>query len=257
MLAGLVAWLGAGLSAIAEEAPATSPKQVVRIAIEGANPPFNYLDQNNEFQGFEVEILKALCEIMKAECVLVPHEWEGIQRGLLNREYDAIVSSLEITDRRKKRIAFSVPYYRIPASFITRKGSGLRAVSPLALAGKSIGVTDRSDWAEYLDQFYKSSDIRFYAKVEEANLDLLTERIDAVFGDRRSLAAFLASREGACCRMIGNAPADPPYQHQMYGVGLRKDDEKLQAQFNSAIAQVMADGTYDAIRAKYFPFDIK
>jgi polar amino acid transport system substrate-binding protein len=258
MLAGLVTWLGTSLSVTAQEAPATTPpKQTIRIAIEGANPPFNFIDQNNELQGFEVDLLKAMCELMKAECVLVPHEWDGIQRGLANREYDAIMSSLEITEKRKKRIAFSVPYYRIPASFITRKGSGLRTVTPLALTGKTIGVMDRSDWAEYLDQFYKNSEIRFYAKVEEANLDLLTERIDVVFGDRRLLAAFLASREGACCRLIGNTPVEPAYQHQTYGVGLRKDDENLRAQFNGAIAQVMADGTYDAIRAKYFPFDIK
>ncbi|NIX76946.1 transporter substrate-binding domain-containing protein [Microvirga sp. c23x22] len=257
MLAGLVVWLSAGLSATAQETPASPPKQTIRVAVEGANPPFNYMDQNNELQGFEIELLKAMCEVMKAECVLVPHEWDGILRGLVNRDYDAIVSSLEITERRKRRIAFSAPYYRIPAAFITRKGSGLREVTPQGLAGKTIGVTDRSDWAEYLDQFYKDSEIRPYSKVDEANLDLLTERIDAVFGDRRSLAAFLSSREGACCRLIGNAPADPPYQHQIYGIGLRKSDDSLREQFNSAIAHIMADGTYDAIRAKYFPFDIK
>ncbi|MBF9232109.1 transporter substrate-binding domain-containing protein [Microvirga alba] len=257
VLASLVAWLASGAPVTAQEAPAALPKQTIRVAIEGANPPFNFIDQNNELQGFEVDLLKAMCEVMKAECVPVPHEWDGILRGLMNRDYDAIMSSLEITDRRKKRIAFSVPYYRIPASFLTRKGSGIRAVTPIALTGKTIGVTDRSDWAEYLDQFYKGSDIRFYSKIEEANLDLLVGRIDTVFGDKRSLTQFLESREGACCRLLGNAPVEPAYQHQTYGIGLRKDDESLRAQFNGAIAQLMADGTYDAIRAKYFPFDIK
>jgi polar amino acid transport system substrate-binding protein len=251
LLAGLVIGLGPCLSATAQEKP------VIRVAIEGAYPPFNYIDQNNELQGFEVDLLKALCDVMKAECVLAPHEWEGIIKGLVNREYDAIMSSLEITERRRKRIAFSVPYYRIPAAFIGLKDTDIDGVTAAALADKKIGTTDRSDHAAYLEQHYGTSEIRLYSKIEEANLDLLTGRLDAVLGDKLALAKFLESREGACCRFVGDTPAEPAYHHQSYGIGLRKDDEKLRARFDSAIAQVVADGTYDRIRAKYFSVDIK
>jgi polar amino acid transport system substrate-binding protein len=251
LLGSLVVGLGSCLSATAQEKP------VIRVAIEGAYPPFNYIDQNNELQGFEVDLLRALCEVMKAECVLTPHEWDGIIKGLLNGEYDAIMSSLEITERRRKRIAFSVPYYRIPAAFIGLKDTEIGDVTAPALADRKIGTTDRSDHATYLDQYYKTSEIHLYSKIEEANLDLLTGRLDAVLGDKLALAKFLESREGACCRFIGDTPADPVYRHQSYGVGLRKGDESLKARFDSAIAQVMADGTYDRIRAKHFSVDIK
>ena len=119
---------------------------------------------------------------MKAECELVQHEWDGIIRALVNREYDAIMSSLEITERRQKRIAFSDPYYRIPAVFIGSKETAPGAVTPAAMAGKKIGTIDRSDHEAYLKTFYKDSEIVLYAKPEEANLDLLVGRIDAVFG---------------------------------------------------------------------------
>jgi len=236
---------------------AAASKPVIRIAVEGAYPPFNYIDQNNELQGFEVDLLRALCDAMKAECVLTQHEWDGIIKGLLNREYDAIMSSLEITERRQKRIAFSVPYYRIPAAFIGPKETDIVQVTPEALADRKIGAADRSDHAAYLEQFYKTSEIQLYSKLDEANLDLLTGRIDAVLGDKLALSKFLESREGACCRFIADAPAEPAYRHQSYGIGLRKEDESLKAQFDRAIAQVIADGTYDRIRAKYFPIDIK
>ena len=248
---GLVMGLGLGLSAAAQDKP------VIRVAVEGAYPPFNYLDQNNELQGFEVDLLKALCDAMKAECVPTVHQWDGIMRGLLTKEYDAVMSSLEITERRQKRIAFSNPYYRIPAIFIGSKDTPAGQVTPEALAEKRIGTADRSDHETYLKEYYKDSQIELYGKTEEANLDLLVGRLDAVFGDKRFLAKFLDSREGGCCHILGDAPANPAYRHQSYGVGLRKEDVALKDRFNAAIAQVMADGTYDRIRAKYFSFDIK
>ena len=252
-LVSLLGGLGASIPAVAQDAQ----KAVIRVAIEGAYPPFNYIDQNNELQGFEVDLLKALCNAMEAECVPVVHEWDGIVRGLVRKEYDAVMSSLEITERRQKRIAFSDPYYRIPAIFIASKEEPAGQVTPAALAGKKIGTTDRSDHETYLREFYKDSEIAVYAKQDEANLDLLVGRLDTVFGDKRSLTRFLESREGSCCHVIGDVPAEPAFRHQAYGIGLRKEDEALRAQFNRAIAQVKADGTYDLIRAKYFSFDIK
>jgi polar amino acid transport system substrate-binding protein len=229
----------------------------IRIAVEGAYPPFNFIDQNNELQGFEVDLAKALCEEMKAECTLVQHEWDGIVRGLLNHEYDAIMSSLEILERRQKRIAFSKPYYRIPAVFIAPKDSPIKDLTPEGLAGSKIGTTIRSDHAEYLDRYYRNSPVELYGSPVEATLDLLVGRIDAVFGDKRSLKTFLESREGECCRIVGTAPDNPPYLSQFYGIGMRKEDRALKERFNSALAAVQANGTYDRIREKYIDFDIK
>ncbi len=258
ILASLLIGLGSAApvapSAAQEGAP---PRPLIRVAVEGAYPPFNFIDQNNELQGFEVDLLKRLCEVMATECVLVQHGWEGIIKGLLNREYDAIMSSLEITERRQRRIAFTDAYYRIPAVFIGSKDTQPGKVSPSAMAGKTIGTTDRSDHEAYLKEFYKESEIVIYAKPDEAHLDLLVGRLDAVFGDELLLSRFLGSREGGCCHILGDAPADPVYRRESYGIGLRKEDEDLRARFNGAIATVKADGTYDRIQAKYFSFDIK
>jgi len=94
-------------------------------------------------------------------------------------------------------------------------------------------------------------------RLDEASANLLVGRLDAVFGDELLLSKFLGSREGACCHIIGDAPADPVYRRESYGIGLRKEDEALRARFNGAIAAVKGDGTYDRIQAKYFSFDIK
>jgi len=256
ILAGLFLGLAAPAAFAQEAAPPQKP--VIRVAIEGAYPPFNFIDPNtNELQGFEVDLLKSLCEAMQAQCEPVQHPWDGIIKGLVSHEYDAIMSSLEITERRQKRIAFSDPYYRIPAVFIGSKEVKPGEVTPQAMAGKKIGTIERTDHEIYLKTFYTDSEIVLFSKAEEANLDLVVGRLDAVFADELLLSRFLESREGECCHVLGDAPADPPYRREAYGIGLRQDDDDLRVRFNRAIAQVKADGTYDRIRAKYFSFDIK
>jgi polar amino acid transport system substrate-binding protein len=232
-------------------------QRTIRVAVEGAYPPFNYFDQNNELQGFEIDLLKAICARMQARCIPVAHEWDGIIRGLIDRKYDAIMSSLEITEKRAKRIAFSRPYYRIPAAFIGPKDEPVEPIGREALAGKTIGTVHDSEHVAYLAKLAPDAEIETYGKLDEANLDLLTGRVDLVLGDKLALSKFLTSREGACCRFVADAPYDPAYHGQGYGVGLRKEDPDLKAAFEAAIGHVIADGTYDRIRAAYFPFDIK
>jgi len=250
----LGAWLGLSASP-AQEPPPIEPR-TVRIATEGAFPPFNYLE-NNEPQGFEIDLGKAFCEAMGATCTFVIHEWDGIIKGLLAKEYDAVMASLAITERRKARIAFSRRYYLIPPAFIGRKDQDVPDVSPAVLAGRTIGTIEGSHHAAFLQARYPGAEIRTYAKLEEADLDLLTGRIDLVLGDKLALSRFLKSREGACCHIIGEPHADPVYYGEGVAVGLRKEDKALKEMFNRAIERVMGDGTYDRIRAKYFEFDTK
>jgi polar amino acid transport system substrate-binding protein len=250
LLALLLGW-SLGLSA-----PRAQEQRTVRIATEGAFPPFNYLD-NNDPQGFEIDLAKAFCEAMALTCTFVVHEWDGILRGLLAKEYDAIMASLAITERRKTRIAFSRRYYFIPPVFIGQKDTDVTDVSPTGLAGTIIGTNEGSHHAAFLEARYPQSDTRRYAKLEEADLDLLTRRINLVLGDKLALSRFLKSREGACCRFVGEPAVDPVYYGQGVAVGLRKEDKELKAMFDRAIERVIADGTYDRIRAKYFDFDTK
>jgi polar amino acid transport system substrate-binding protein len=245
--------LGCALAA----APAASQPRPVRIATEGAFPPFNYLDERGEPHGFEIDLAKAMCEAMAARCTLVLHEWEGIMKGLLAKEYDAIMASLAITPKRRERIAFSKRYYFIPPAFIGAKESDLRAVTPDALTARVIGTTEGSQHAAYLQAHYKKADIRLYGKLDDANLDLMAGRLELVLGDKLALSRFVNSREGSCCRFIGDAPVDVAFYGEGVAVGLRKEDRDLKAMFDRAIDRIMADGTYDRIQAKYFGFSTR
>ncbi|MDQ4136810.1 MAG: transporter substrate-binding domain-containing protein [Pseudomonadota bacterium] len=254
LLGPVLLGFGLALSAVAQDRSPGEPR-TVRIATEGAFPPFNYME-GDEPQGFEVDLGKALCEAAGLTCTFVIHEWDGIIKGLLAKEYDAVMASMAITDKRKARIAFSKRYYLIPPAFIARKVAETDDVSPGALAGKTIGTVE-GHHAAFLQARYPNAELRTYAKGDDADLDLLTGRIELVLGDKLALSRFLKSREGACCRFVGEPPADPAFYGEGVAIGLRKEDKELKERFNQALERIKADGTYDRIRAKYFEFDTK
>ncbi len=226
----------------------------IRIATEGAYPPFNYVE-NNEPAGFEVDLGRALCGAMKVACTFQLQDWDTMIPALKDGRFDAIMSSMEITPERRRRIAFSHRYYRIPAALIGLKDADPPTPGALPnLAGKSVGTTASGEFTTYLEG-QAGVTVRTFDKLEEADLDLLTDRIDYVLGDKLALSAFLTSREGAaCCRFVADLPVD---RGEGVGIGFRKSDTALLGRFDAAIAAVMADGSYDRIRSKYFAFDVK
>ncbi|GAC1552751.1 MAG: ABC transporter substrate-binding protein [Beijerinckiaceae bacterium] len=252
-LAFLIASPSGHAQSVAQAPPAS---RQIRIASEGARPPYNYID-NNELAGFEIELGRELCARMKASCTFVAQDWDNLIPGLLAGQYDAIMAAMEISDERREKIAFSKPYVRMPSSFLVNNNSTLHDTSPEGLAGKTVGVETGGPHQSFLEELYKKSEIKRYATLEEAILDLAEERIDAAIGDKDALVDFLKNRrEGKCCHIIADAPRDPAYFGEGIGIGLRKEDTALREAFDKALDEVMADGTFTKIRARYFDFEV-
>jgi polar amino acid transport system substrate-binding protein len=230
--------------------------RTVRIASEGARPPYNYL-VSNELAGFEIDLARDLCARMKVSCSFIAQDWDGLIPGLLEHRYDAIIAAMEITAEARKNILFTKPYIRMPSAFMTLKQGATLDTSPAGLVGKAIGVESGGTHEAYLDDVYKQSEIRPYATFGEAILDLAEGRLDAVIGDKDAIAEYIKTRkEAQCCVLAGDVPRDPAYFGDGIGIGLRKEDEALKAMFEKALDSCVADGTFAKITAKYFDFQI-
>ncbi len=238
--------------------PLAAPAQPLklRIASEGTNPPFSVINSKGELEGFDIDIAKALCAKMEADCEIVAQDWDGIIPALLAKKYDAIVASLNVTVDRKKVVSFTKPYYRSPSVFVARKGTDLKDVSPKALIGKSIGVQSATNHSAYLEDVYARSNVRLYNTVADAYRDLAAGRVDYVLYDKLAVYDWLRSTEGGCCELAPTELDDPAYFGSGVAIALRKGDDALAQKFNAAIDGIVTDGAYAKINAKYFPFPI-
>ena len=220
-------------------------------------PPFASPDASGAWVGWEVDFINAVCAAGEMECVITPVAWEGIIPSLTGGQIDAIMASMSITEERLKTIDFSDKYYNTPSVVVTAKGSGLTP-DAAGMAGKIIGVQVSTIHEAYSQAYFKdAAEIKTYQTTDEGFQDLAAGRVDASMADSIAVDAFLASDAGkACCEAIGAVADDKAILGAGVGVGLRKGEDALKAQFNAAIAKVIADGTYDAISKPYFASSI-
>ncbi len=94
---------------------------------------------DGKLTGFDVDIGDALCEQMKVKCTWAEQEFDGLIPALRVKKIDAILSSMTITDDRKKNVDFTVKHYHTPARFVMKEGRDIK--DPLTeLKGKKVGV---------------------------------------------------------------------------------------------------------------------
>ena len=232
-------------------------EKVIRLASDFTYPPFNYKDASGTQKGFDIEIADALCAEAKLKCEWVSQNWDGLIPALLSRKADAIMASMRITEDRKKRVLFTDKYYQTPARFVTGKDSGI-TIDTAGLDGKTIGVQLGTIHDRYVTDIYGDvAKIRRYTGQDEVYLDLVSGRLDAVFGNSDQLVlAFLEKERGKDFALAGEPVTDKAYIGEGTALALRLQDKKLADKFNQAIKTIRKNGTYDKIAAGYFSFDI-
>ena len=229
----------------------------IRIGVEGAYPPFSEVAPDGTLKGFDIDIARALCEEIGAECVLVPQDWDGIIPALLARKYDAIIASMSITPERKKKVAFSDKYYNSPAKFARKKGSGI-TISKAGLKGKTVGVQRATTHDSFITgEFGESVEIKRYGTQDEAYLDAIAGCVDLLLADSIAMDdGFLKTDKGKGWEFVGPGYSDPKYFGVGAGIAVRKSDQDLADLFSKAIKSIRNNGVYKKINAKYFAFDV-
>jgi arginine/ornithine transport system substrate-binding protein len=229
----------------------------VRVAIEGAYPPFSQITPDGQLIGFDVDIAKALCEAMGAEAVLITQDWDGMIPALLAKKYDTIIASMSITEERLQKVDFTKKYYQTPAKFMAKKGL-ITTFSTDSLKGKTVGVQRETVHDKYLTDIYgKDISIKRYGSLDEAYLDVDAGRLDILMADSVALLdGFLSKDKGKDYEFIGPDMVDPKWFGPGIGAAVRKEDTDLKEKLNAAIDKIRSDGTYDKIQNKYFNFNV-
>ncbi|HXH02547.1 MAG TPA: ABC transporter substrate-binding protein [Candidatus Competibacteraceae bacterium] len=251
-LIGLSALLGLSPAAFAE-----TPKEL-RVGLEAAYEPFTYKTADGQLTGFDVDIANALCEELQVKCTFVEQDWKGIIPALNAKKYDAIISSMSITEERKKAVDFTEKYYNTPARLVARADAGLDG-SPTGLKGKKIGVLKASTHEKYAQKAYAPAGATVvpYESTQQVYLDMVAGRVDATVADSVEVSVgFLKKPEGQGFAFVGGPLQDEAIFGQGAGIAVRKGDTALRDRLNAAIQAIRANGKYQAIQDKYFDFDV-
>lgn len=230
MLAAAVLALSAGLA----------QAEKLRMGSEGAYPPYNFINDKGELDGFEIELGNALCKQIGAECTWVKNDWDSIIPNLVASNYDTIMAGMNISEERKKSIAFSTAYTPPPPSAYLARTADADIHGTIAAQTSTIQAAHVADTGATLIEFPTG---------EETIAAVRNGEADAVFADRDFLVPFEKDSKGELVWVSGQ---DKVLLGEGIGIGMRKSDTELKARFDKAIESMKGDGSLDKLIAKWF-----
>ena len=210
---------------------------VVRLGTEGAYPPYNFLNDAGEVDGFERELGDELCARAELTCEWVTNEWDSIIPNLVSGNYDVIIAGMSITAERDEVIDFTQNYTQPdPSAYLAMSDS-------VDLAGGVIAAQTNTIQAAFIAE--TGATLIEFASPDETVAAVKSGEADAVLADKSFLAP-IAEADGdlmllAQEELIGGG----------VGMGLRESDGELRAAFDAAIASMKADGSLNALIEKW------
>ncbi|WP_244635152.1 transporter substrate-binding domain-containing protein [Agrobacterium salinitolerans] len=261
------------LAGLFSTAQATETK-TVKIATEGAFPPWNAIDSSGKPVGFDIDVGYALCEKAGLKCEFVAQAWDGIIPGLTVGKYDAIMAGMSITEKRRRVIAFSEPYAVTANYFVLRNDIGVEDVGGTQaidlttmgdpgvlsslrakLKGRTIGVQGATNAEVFINEYFgQDVSVRIYDKQDSLNLDILAGRIDGGLADLSVWQTFLKDNS-SIARTYGPRISGGVFG-QGIGIGVRKSDAELAEKFNNAIDALATSGALTRMSIKWFAADV-
>ncbi len=223
----------------------SSSKKFV-IATDATWPPMEYVDENKNIVGFDIDLLNAAAKEADFEVEFVNTAWDGIFAGLKAGKYDAVCSSVTITDERKKSMDFTNPYVSIGQTIIVKNDvTGMDKLSQFE--GKKVGAQISTTGAMEVAK-NKKIILKTYDEIGLAIEDLANGRIDAVVCDNPIAAnyALLNPKYKNVLKIVGI-----PFTTEEYGVAVKKGNKEVVDLINKGLSKVKEKGTDKELEKKW------
>ncbi len=216
---------------------------VLRVGTNAEFPPFEYVGDNGEPDGFDIALIKAIGEKIGYEVVVENMEFASLV-GAIGTKIDVAIAGMTIDEERLQSVDFSDPYYDAIQYVIVPEGSDIASAEDLE--GKKIGV-QLGTTGDYAVEEIEGAEAAQYNKGVDAVNDLLNGRVECVIIDKNPALVFEAEYDG-----IVALPGDQfDFGVEQYAIALPKGDTELAEKINNALKELKEDGTYDALVKQY------
>jgi len=222
---------------------------VVTVGLNAEYPPFEYVDENGDIVGFDPDLMNAIAERAGFEIEWVNTRWDGIFVALASGEFDAVSSAATITDEREEIVDFSNPYFNAGQMIAVLEDRADEIQSPDDLPGLKVGVQSGTTGDIAASEIDGVEVVR-YDEITLAFQALANGTIDAIVNDGPVSADIIAKNPDLGAVMVGD-----PFTDEFYGIAVQPDMPELLDAINDALAELIADGTYNEIYNKWFGID--
>ncbi|TVQ38102.1 MAG: basic amino acid ABC transporter substrate-binding protein [Spirochaetaceae bacterium] len=216
------------------------------VATDATWPPMQFIDENRELVGFDIDLMRLIAEKGGFEVEFQNTAWDGIFAGLATREYDAVISSVTITEERRQTMDFSIPYINAGQVLIVRQNqSGVTTLNDLR--GRSVGAQIGTT-GSFEVQAVAGVELRTYDELGLAIEDLANGRIDGVVADTPIAADYVLQNENYRDRLqiVGE-----PFTEEFYGVAVRKGNTEVLERINAGLQAVLDSGRIAELEEKW------
>ncbi|MEM9154801.1 MAG: basic amino acid ABC transporter substrate-binding protein [Cyanobacteria bacterium P01_F01_bin.33] len=218
--------------------------EALSIGSDTAYPPFEFVNEEDEIVGFDVEMFDAICEQVNCTATFQTAGFDGIFAALAAGEYDAVASAVTITEERARVVDFSRPYLNAGQVVTVPADSSADGVD--ALKDKTIGVQLGTTGDLEASNYTSDDNVKRYQTIDLAMAALAQGDIDGVIADAPTSADIIAKEFSDELKIVGE-----PFTTEFYGIAIQKSTPEMTEAFDAAIAALIEDGTLAEIAEKW------
>lgn len=218
---------------------------VLTVGTNAEFPPFEYVDDNGEPDGFDIALIKAIGEKLGVEVEVENMEFASLVSSI-GSKIDVAIAGMTVTEERQQSVDFSDAYYEAVQYVILPEGSEIATAQDLE--GKTIGVQLGTTGDFIATDDIADTTVQQYNKGVDAVNDLINGRVDCVIIDKNPALVFASKFEGQLVALDG---AQFDFGTEEYAIALPKGDADLAEKINAALAEIKADGTFDELVQTY------
>ncbi|WP_368928926.1 glutamine ABC transporter substrate-binding protein GlnH [Mixta calida] len=231
--------------ALAFAVSSTAAEKQLVVATDTAFVPFEF-KKGDKYVGFDIDLWDAIAKQLNLSYSLKPMDFSGIIPALQTRNVDLALAGITITDERKKAIDFSDGYYKSGLLVMVKANNNdVKGINDLN--GKVVAVKSGTGSVDYVKTHIKTKDLRQFPNIDNAYMELGTNRADAVVHDTPNILYFINTAGRGQFKAVGDS-----LEAQQYGIALPKGSDNLREKINGALKTLRDNGTYNAIYKKWF-----
>jgi polar amino acid transport system substrate-binding protein len=220
-------------------------KKTLSVGTDATYEPFESIDESGNYVGFDMELIKLIAAEMKMELQIQNVNWDGIIPGLINGNYDCLISAMTITEDRQKQISFSDPYFSIKQVIVVKEDND-RIKTPADLAGKTVTAQIGTTGDLYASDI-KGVKMKRFDTNPQAVQELLNNNADAAVMDDLVASEIISRNSGLKMIEINDAEVEN------YGIGVKKENTELLEKINKALETLRNNGKLAELTQKYKP----